>query len=228
MTVNYDAIGGNSTANSLAERTATLNITNAVDRIAFLTLLTRPASGTTSSVTLGANSFSLVSTLAWSTSLQCALYVLYASDVGTQTARVATVHSTSFGFLVATFYGVQQTDGYSLQFTGTGSAAATTTVLSTSTTDLVYAAFASGGGNGDMSVTCTGSDVQLNTMVTGNAGRMEHHAWVPPTANSQTVSYALVGGNFQFKFALNIRATTTTPAGSPAIQYLLPLMGVGS
>ena len=135
-------------------------------------------------------------------------------------------HSTSFGFIVSTFNGVQQTDGYSLQFTGTRSAATTTTTLSTSTTDIVLAAFASGGGNGDLSVTCTASDWQLATLVTGNAGRMEHHAYFP-VANSETVSYALVGGNFQFKFAVNIRATSAPPATSQ-VMFNLPLTGVGS
>lgn len=224
MAVAYDTGNGSSTAASLGTRAATLTVANTPNRFAILTLSAPSGSGTASAVTLGALSFSLVSTVNYSTSVTSTVYVCYNPNVGTQTAVVAMAHSTSFGFLVSLFNGVDQTDGYSLQHTSSGSAAAVTATISTSTTDLVWAGFVNGGGQGDGSVTCTGA-TQLNTIVVNNSGRMEHHTYAP-AGTTATVAYATVAGNYCLRWAANIKAASTTPTTAPT--YTLPLTGAGS
>ncbi len=222
MTVAFDSFIGAGTANSPTDLTATLTIANVLDRFAILTGQRMVASGTPTSITLAGQSFSLVSTLAYSTSVDFALYVMYDPPVGTATLVIAQAHATSSNYCLTTYNGVDQSAGYSLQHTSTGSAAAVTATISTRVGDAVLGLFVTGN-QGDGSVTCTGSTTQLITRVTSK--RIEHHLY-DPAGTTQTVAFALVAGNANLRFALNLRATSVAAGASP-LPIMLPLTGAG-
>lgn len=222
MAVAYDTGNGSATGNSLDVRMATLTVANSPDRFAILTLHSCPNSGTASSVTIGGLSFSLVSTVNYSTSIGAALYVCYSPNIGTQTAVVALAHSTSFTFLCSVFNGVDQTAGYDLQFALSGSAASVLSTLSTSAADLVFCSMVVGGNQGDASVSFTGA-TQRSTITNGNS-RVEHHTY--NTAGAQQVaSYAGPAGAAHMLQLLNIRAASSPAA--LAAHFSLALMGCG-
>lgn len=223
MAVAYDTGLGRATANSLDTLAATLTIANSPNRFAILTLQSRPTSGTASAVTIGGLSFSLVSTVNYSTSIGCQTYIRYAPNIGTQTAVVVMAHSTSFTWICSIFNGVDQASGYSLQYTASGSADAAMATISTSTTDLVFASLVVGV-QGDASVSYTGA-TQRNSFSNSNF-RVEHHTYAP-TGTTQTAVYAGVAGAAHMLVGMNIKAVSTTPIGAP-VYYTLPLTGAGS
>ena len=224
MAVAFDTVGNAATANSLATLAATLTIANSPDRFAILTLGVRPDSGTASSVTIGGLSFSLVSTVNYSTSLGQQVYVCYNPGIGTQTAVVVMAHSTSFIFACSVFNGVDQASGYSIQYTASGSAAAATATISTSTTDLVFASLHVGGSQGDGSVSYTGS-TQRVTVTTGTR-RTEHHTYAP-AGTTQTIAFAGVAATARMLHGINIKAASATPSVLASLSYTLPQLGVG-
>lgn len=221
MAVVHDVSNINTNAGSVSALDATVTIANVANRFAILSLTARTGSRTTSAVMLGTLSFSAFATINYSTSLTTVLYALYAPNTGTQTAHVALVNNTSFGFGLSVFNGVDQTTGYSHQFSQTGSAAAVTATISTSTTDLVLAGIMQSGGYGDGSLSVAGS----TQLLSGGARRIEHHV-VTPAGTTATVAYQLVAGSSEILWALNLRAVSTPPVGAPPL-LTLPLTGAG-